>query len=79
VQAIVSLARSFGNETVAEGVEDEETLALLRAYGVDYAQGYYVSRPAPVAQRKDRPPVRPILTGRGPGSTGPPAAPPRAA
>jgi PAS domain S-box-containing protein len=79
VRAIVSLARSFGNETVAEGVENEETLALLRAYGVDYAQGFYVSRPAPVAQRNDRPPVRPVLTQRGPDSTVPPTAPPRAA
>jgi EAL domain-containing protein (putative c-di-GMP-specific phosphodiesterase class I) len=51
VQAIVSLARSFDNETIAEGVEDRETLALLREYGVDYAQGYYISHP--VAARND--------------------------
>jgi PAS domain S-box-containing protein len=48
VQAIVSLARSFGKETIAEGVEDEVTLALLREYGVDYAQGYHLGRPAPI-------------------------------
>jgi EAL domain-containing protein (putative c-di-GMP-specific phosphodiesterase class I) len=28
-------------------VEDAPTLALLRAYGVDYAQGYFIGRPVP--------------------------------
>jgi PAS domain S-box-containing protein len=47
VKAIVSLAKGFGCQTIAEGVEDEETLELLREYGVDFAQGYYLGRPAP--------------------------------
>jgi PAS domain S-box-containing protein len=47
VEAIVSLARSFGLSTVAEGVEDEKTIELLRALGVDYAQGFHVGRPLP--------------------------------
>lgn len=47
VQAIVSIARGLGQKTVAEGVEDEGTLALVRKLGVDYAQGYFVGRPAP--------------------------------
>ncbi|MGH2941534.1 MAG: EAL domain-containing protein [Solirubrobacteraceae bacterium] len=47
VQAIVSLAQGVEIETIAVGVEDQETLALLRGYGVDYAQGYYISRPTP--------------------------------
>ncbi|MEA2143564.1 MAG: hypothetical protein QOI64_1994, partial [Solirubrobacteraceae bacterium] len=47
VRAIVSLARSFGSETIAEGVEDEKTLVLLRKLGVDFAQGYHIGRPAP--------------------------------
>ena len=46
VEAVVTLARGFGLETVAEGVEDERTLELLREYGVEYAQGYHVARPA---------------------------------
>jgi PAS domain S-box-containing protein len=50
VRAVVSLARGFGQKTVAEGVEDAETLALLRKLGVDYAQGFGIGRPAPVAQ-----------------------------
>ena len=48
VRSIVNLARSFGRQTIAEGVEDRQTLALLRDYGVDYAQGYYISCPAPI-------------------------------
>jgi PAS domain S-box-containing protein len=48
VEAIVNLARRFGVLTVAEGVEDEETLALLRNFGVDHAQGYHCGRPAPI-------------------------------
>ena len=50
VKAIVSLARGLGQKTIAEGVEDEETLALLHEYGVDFAQGYHLCRPAPMTQ-----------------------------
>src|SRR4051812_44990163 len=45
VQAIVDLAVRLGHTTVAEGVEDEGTLALLRKAGVDRAQGFYLGRP----------------------------------
>lgn len=51
VQAIVGLARGFDVETIAGGVEDLDTLALLREFGVDYAQGYAIDDMAPVAQR----------------------------
>lgn len=46
VKAIVGLALAFGQQTVAEGVENEETLTLLRDYGVDFAQGFHLGRPA---------------------------------
>ena len=49
VRAIVSLARAFGLQTVAEGVEGEDSLAFLRAEKVDYAQGYHLGRPAPAS------------------------------
>jgi PAS domain S-box-containing protein len=48
VRAIVSLASAFGLQTIAEGVEDEATLHLLCDEGVDYAQGFYLGRPAPL-------------------------------
>ena len=49
VKAIVGIARSLGKQTIAEGVESGETLELLRRYGVDYAQGFHIARPQPLA------------------------------
>ena len=49
VSAIVDVARNFGIETIAEGVEAAETAELLGALGVHYAQGYHFGRPAPLA------------------------------
>jgi len=49
VKAIVSLARAFGLKTIAEGVEDEDALVLLRAEGVDFAQGFHLGRPRPTS------------------------------
>jgi PAS domain S-box-containing protein len=48
VKAIVGLAQDFGYQTIAEGVEDAETLALLMEQGVDFAQGFHLGRPAPI-------------------------------
>lgn len=41
------MARSLGLQTIAEGVENERVLELLRLYHCDEAQGYFVSRPIP--------------------------------
>jgi PAS domain S-box-containing protein len=48
VKAIVNLAQGFGCQTIAEGVEDEDTLRLLEDLGVDFAQGFHLGRPAPI-------------------------------
>lgn len=45
VRAIVRMAESLDLSVVAEGVEDAETLVLLREMGAGQAQGYYFSRP----------------------------------
>jgi PAS domain S-box-containing protein len=50
VKATAALAHDFGYETIAEGVEDAETLDLLKGYGVDFVQGFYLGRPAPLTQ-----------------------------
>ena len=50
VRTILDLARSLDLESVAEGVEDQKTLALLREWGCDYAQGFAVHRPSPPDQ-----------------------------
>jgi diguanylate cyclase (GGDEF)-like protein len=46
-QAIVSMAHALGMEVVAEGVESEEQLAILRTLGCNEVQGYLVARPMP--------------------------------
>ena len=48
ISAIVDLAHGFGQRTIAEGVEDAETLDLLRELGVDFVQGFHLGRPAPL-------------------------------
>lgn len=45
VKAVVEVSKVFGLKTVAEFVEDDETLLLLRQLGVDFAQGYYIDKP----------------------------------
>jgi len=50
VRSTVDLAHSLGLRMVAEGVEDEATLDLLRSMGCDVAQGYLISRPVPAAE-----------------------------
>jgi len=46
VQAIVQIARGLGKTTVAEWVEDQATVELLRELGADYGQGFHLGRPA---------------------------------
>jgi EAL domain-containing protein (putative c-di-GMP-specific phosphodiesterase class I) len=48
VDAINRVGQVLGLQTVAEFVEDEETLRLLRTLGVNYAQGYAIHRPEPL-------------------------------
>ncbi|MBS3788201.1 EAL domain-containing protein [Candidatus Bipolaricaulota bacterium] len=48
VQSIVEVAHRLKKETIAEFVEDEETLQMVRNYGTDHAQGYHIGRPQPL-------------------------------
>ena len=47
VAAVVNLARALGLDVIAEGVENAEQLAELRALGCHFAQGFYFARPQP--------------------------------
>lgn len=47
VQSAVALASAVGIETVAEFVEDAETLQMVRDLGIHYAQGWFISRAMP--------------------------------
>ena len=55
VQAIINMAQALRLRTVAEGVEDERTAAVLREAGVDLLQGYHFGRPAPAAELQGLP------------------------
>ncbi|TNF92710.1 MAG: EAL domain-containing protein [Gammaproteobacteria bacterium] len=48
VEAINQVGHTMEIKTIAEFVEDEETLEAVRAIGVDYAQGYVISKPVPI-------------------------------
>jgi diguanylate cyclase (GGDEF)-like protein/PAS domain S-box-containing protein len=50
VKSTIALAHSIDLKVVAEGVEDEATLAMLRRMGCDFAQGYHISRPLPLKE-----------------------------
>lgn len=47
VKALNEMAHGLGKQTVAEFVENEDILKMLKEYGVDYAQGYYIGKPLP--------------------------------
>jgi len=50
VRSTIDLGHNLGLKEVAEGVEDETTLELLREYRCDFIQGFHISRPAPAGQ-----------------------------
>ncbi|NOQ13339.1 MAG: EAL domain-containing protein [Methyloprofundus sp.] len=45
VKVLTELSQAFGKKIIAEFVENKEILNLLEQLGVDYAQGYYISKP----------------------------------
>jgi EAL domain-containing protein (putative c-di-GMP-specific phosphodiesterase class I) len=52
VRSICEIARASGKQTIAEYVQDADTLALLGELGVDYAQGFYIGKPSPRLRRR---------------------------
>jgi PAS domain S-box-containing protein len=48
VKSIIAVAQNFGVQTIAEGVEHQTTLDLLRELGVDFAQGFLIGEPKPI-------------------------------
>jgi len=53
VKSIIDIAHTLGMRVVAEFVEDEKILDMVRALGSDYAQGFGVHRPEPLAKLVD--------------------------
>lgn len=48
LEYVVAMADKLGLELLAEGVETEEQVELLRKIGCDNVQGYYYAKPMPV-------------------------------
>jgi EAL domain-containing protein (putative c-di-GMP-specific phosphodiesterase class I) len=48
VEAINQIGHTMQIKTIAEFVEDKETLAAVREVGIDYAQGYAIAKPVPI-------------------------------
>ena len=53
VHSIIHLGQALGLGVIAEGVETEAQVALLRAAGASHLQGYYFSRPVAAAQARE--------------------------
>lgn len=70
IAAILSMARHLGVQTLAEGIEDAATLALLVQLGCDHAQGFHIAAPMPLdetvawATRHNETLARPSAIGR---------------
>lgn len=52
--SVTRLARDFGLESVAEGIETQGCFDLVRDYGMDYGQGYLMAEPVCCADFKSR-------------------------
>jgi diguanylate cyclase (GGDEF)-like protein len=48
LKGLTRLAETFGTLLVAEGIEDEAELKIVRDLGIDFGQGYFLGRPGPV-------------------------------
>lgn len=53
VESIHNISRTMGIKTTAEYVENEEILNCIKEIGIDYAQGYHISKPLPVSTLLD--------------------------
>jgi diguanylate cyclase (GGDEF)-like protein len=51
IEGIVNVAKKMGIKTLAEFVEDEEVLKVVKDLGIDYAQGYYFGKPEPLEEK----------------------------
>ena len=49
IPEIVAIAHAVGAQLVAEGIENELQLEMLRTMGVEFGQGFYFSKPLPIA------------------------------
>ncbi|WP_454738154.1 EAL domain-containing protein [Cupriavidus necator] len=64
LRGVLRMMSAFGGRVIAEGIEDEDELAVIRDLGVTGAQGYYVGRPMAQPAAQAAPQVRQALASR---------------
>ncbi len=52
-KTIIAFAKELGVKTIAEFVSTEAIFDKVKLLGIDYAQGYYIGRPAPISLAKN--------------------------
>jgi len=50
VQAVIALGKAMGLEVIAEGVETEQQMDMVRTFGADLAQGFLIAKALPVEE-----------------------------
>lgn len=63
VKSAVNMAKSLGIQTVAEFIENEETLEMVKELGIDYAQGFLLATPQPTFLAELKPEIQKVLQG----------------
>lgn len=64
IQALQQIADVFGSALVAEGIETEDELRVLRDLGICYGQGYLLGRPAPAPREQVEPQALRVMQDR---------------
>jgi len=64
LRAMATLCHDLGIRTVAEMIENEEQVDLLRKFGIDFGQGYLFGKPGDVAQGARRRPTPVVAAAR---------------
>ena len=54
LEVIIEMAKKMNMTTVAEGIETAGSEQMLKELSCDYGQGYYYSKPIPVAEFKEK-------------------------
>jgi diguanylate cyclase (GGDEF)-like protein len=52
IKTIITFAKELGVKTIAEFVSSEAIFEKVKNLGIDYAQGYYIGKPAPITVKK---------------------------
>lgn len=64
VKNLIHACKEMEIDSIAEGVEEEEQLEILKAFGCTFAQGYLYNKPIPIADFEHKYLEVPLLTGR---------------